>query len=84
MWDAARTRYVDYDEGDEEEYCSVCGGYLDWVDCWYCHGEGEFDLYEQDCFAYEPGEVERCEVCNGEGGYLECMNLPHKLPPTTP
>lgn len=64
------------DEGsDEYDCCDICGGPIEWVDCYACFGEGEFDLYEQNPLEYEPGEIERCDVCHGKGGYLECMHL---------
>jgi hypothetical protein len=65
-------------EQDEEEYCSVCGGPMEWVDCWKGCDDGEWDLYEANPNEYEPGEVQTCDGCEGQGGYLECISLPHE------
>jgi len=49
---------------------------LEWVTCWYCGGEGYFDEYDCDPVNVPRRGVEltECEVCGGEGGYLECPN----------
>lgn len=66
------------DDSDEDRYCTICGGLLEWVDCWQCGGDGEFDLYDEDPLNFSPGEeYENCDVCGGEGGYWDCANLPH-------
>lgn len=62
---------------DDEPFCAICGGNMDWVDCWSCGGEGEIDVYEEDPMWYDPGDTEKCEECNGDGGYWECISLPH-------
>lgn len=68
--------------GDEDDdgarFCPVCGGYMDWVSCWQCFGQGEFDLYDEDPIYYDEGDTEKCSECNGSGGYFECASLPHK------
>lgn len=47
--------------------CPECGGYLDWLPCWYCspgaEGEGVADF--------------GCGECLGAGGWWECTRLPH-------
>lgn len=58
--------------------CSHCGAELEYEDCWSCGGDGWIDLYEEDPISYSPGELEKCDVCEGEGGYLVCPFLPHK------
>lgn len=68
----------DDDSFDSDPYCSVCGGYMEWVDCWSCGGEGERDVYEEDPMWYDPGDTEKCTECNGAGGYWQCASLPHK------
>ena len=72
------TGYVFDDAPDQDRYCAICGGYMDWIDCWQCGGEGEFDMYEDDPMWYEPGDFEDCDVCRGAGGYWECASLPHE------
>lgn len=65
-------------QDDVDEFCPICGGYLEWVSCYSCFGAGEFDLYDEDPINFSPGEeYERCEVCDGEGGYWVCASLPH-------
>lgn len=54
------------------EVCSICGCDMQWVDCWECHGEGAFDYHEMSPIEYGPADIERCETCQGKGGYLEC------------
>lgn len=66
------------EDDDTDRYCTVCGGYMDWADCWQCGGDGEFDLYDEDPINFSPGEeYERCNECEGKGGYWECASLPH-------
>lgn len=70
------------DEGDDcDRYCAICGGYLDWVDCWNCGGKGGRDgddLMEEDPMWYCEDDWEDCDVCRSTGGYWECASLPHK------
>jgi hypothetical protein len=62
-----------------DEYCPVCGAYMERVDCWMCHGDGGFhDCGEDTCCCLDKEEItETCEECKGEGGYLVCSALPH-------
>ncbi len=63
---------------EDFETCQVCGFELEWVECWDCGGEGWIDEYEDDAINYSEGEeYRRCSNCSGEGGWLECPNLPH-------
>jgi hypothetical protein len=39
--------------------------------------EGQFDMHELNPNEYEPGELEDCQLCAGEGGYLQCIHIPH-------
>ena len=80
-WNEIRAIYEtvpDDEDDDEEEWCLICGGPMEWVNCYNCFGEGEFDLYDMNPNEYEPGDIDRCEICQGKGGYLECIHLPHK------
>jgi hypothetical protein len=56
----------------EAPCCEVCGSELEWIECWKCLGDAEFDLYEEDPLAYAPGQTEKCDECDGEGGWLGC------------
>ena len=60
----------DYDE--QRSYCPTCGNEMDWVDCWNGCDDGWFDEYEINPIEALPGELSRCDVCNGDGGYLVC------------
>ncbi len=54
--------------------CPKCGSDdTDWEQCWNCHGEGGFDMHDDDPINYGPGEeTEACLECGGHGGYLIC------------
>jgi DnaJ-class molecular chaperone len=62
------------DSSFREPVCIVCGADLAWVTCYECAGTGgfesDFDLDE---------EFEECETCGGQGGYLECPMIPHRI-----
>lgn len=58
---------------DFEDEVYEDGGWGEWVDCWQCGGDGEFDLYEEDPTAHVPGEVEPCEECHGRGGWYALL-----------
>ena len=69
-----------HDHGiDDEDYCPVCGSYMERVSCWNCGGEGGFhDCGEDCCCCLDKDEItEDCTECNGDGSYLECTALPH-------
>lgn len=58
-------------------YCEVCGAELEWEACDQCGGEGGRDgdeLMEEDPLWYRPDDYERCEHCDGRGGWLYCWN----------
>lgn len=63
------------DESDDG--CPVrcgCGG--EWVDCWSCGGECNFDAYEEDPLWYDPGDVIGCDICGQRGGFSVCLTSP--------
>ena len=62
--------------------CGFCGAELEWIDCWICGGDGVIDETEYD--PLEGDKFARCNECNGDGGYLECPDLPHITPDTVP
>ena len=60
-------------EPDEHEFCSMCGTQLEWVQCYECGGEGDFDANDEDPVNFAPGEeYETCQLCRGRGGWLDC------------
>lgn len=70
----------------EDIDCAICGADMEWVSCHYCHGEGFFDLADEDpLYCQVPPfvalETETCQECRGTGGYLECSELPHREAP---
>lgn len=58
---------LDYEFDDRE--CSKCGHSPTHSRvCSECHGNGGFDLYDEDPINFSPGEeFETCEVCCGSG-----------------
>jgi hypothetical protein len=60
--------------------CSKCGSDPDWVDCWKCGGQCEFDLYEEDPLYYRPGDTELCDECDGAGGWDICRHCESNTP----
>lgn len=61
-------------ELDAEPRCAVCGSDdVEWDRCWACHGDGEFDLHDEDPVNFcEDEEYEQCDECEGLGAYLIC------------
>lgn len=64
-----------YREEEFPDVCQICGSYLEWEDCWQCHGDGGFhDCGEDCCMCIDKEEITvDCEVCKGEGGYRICI-----------
>ena len=57
---------------DELPACESCGSDLEWVDCWNLCEDGWFDEYELVRWWGWDGELSRCDVCRGEGGWWVC------------
>lgn len=66
----------DADYMDDAPRCSICNCVLEWEDCGSCE-DGYVDLYEDDPLWYDPGDVELCNICGGNGGWLACPNAEH-------
>jgi hypothetical protein len=61
----------EYDLNDTP--CPSCGSsHTHSRDCWNCGGEGGFDAYDDDPFWYEPGDIETCDMCCGNGWLHWC------------
>lgn len=56
----------------EEKLCPLCGHAMVWVVCQSGCDNGYFSLYDRYPDSYEPGDVEKCDVCNGDGSYWDC------------
>ena len=68
---------------EADSYCSICGAYLEWTDCWQGCQDGYVDEYDEDPINCDPGDMRKCGECNCRGGYLGCPNLPHERDPKT-
>lgn len=63
-----------FDKAKESWICSVHGevSCTAWVPCWNGCEDGNFDAYEDDPINCDPGELEMCRECKGEGGWTVC------------
>lgn len=61
----------DYPNSAEPE-CEKCGLLMEWEGCWSCSGDGEHSLHEEDPLLYDEDDSERCDVCDGDGGWWWC------------
>jgi hypothetical protein len=53
--------------------CSIHGEVdAAWVPCWQGCDDGYFDAYEDDPINCDPGELEVCRECRGDGGWKVC------------
>lgn len=48
----------------------------EWVECWQCGGDGYYghDCGDDTCCCLDPEENERCDICNGKGGWRTCRS----------
>ena len=61
------------DEGDPGE-CPACNGMALWFDCDVPQCEDGFvSLYDEDPLWYDEDEIERCDRCEGRGGWWVCQ-----------
>lgn len=64
-----------FDKAKNTWVCSIHGDVGDntaWVPCWNGCYDGYFDAYEDDPINYDPGEMEMCIECCGNGGFTVC------------
>lgn len=54
--------------------CEKCGWEKSWRDCWNCGGEGlsDHDCGEDCCCCLHPELNVRCDICEGQGGFVVC------------
>lgn len=63
---------------EEREICDKHGREKEWADCWNCdtdagtYGFSSHDCGDDTCCCLFPEPNVRCDICNGEGGYLLC------------
>ena len=53
--------------------CGCCE--MIWYDCEHCGGTGfsHHDCGEDSCCCLYPEDNVRCDICEGEGGWWECI-----------
>ncbi len=51
--------------------CKCCE--TEWQDCYNCGGEGYLEGNEEDPLWYDPGDLIRCDICRGNGGWRQCV-----------
>ena len=52
----------------------VVHGEMSWLECWQCGGDGVYghDCGEDCCVCFDPEDNERCDICDGKGGWYRC------------
>lgn len=68
-------------EGQLECQCARCGSSVEFLKCYNCGGEGEFDDTDDENWPV----FRNCDACHGTGGDLHCLSTPawctaHPLP----
>lgn len=62
--------------GERERQGPACAlhGEKDWCECWQCGAAGVYghDCGEDCCVCLYPEDNERCDICNGAGGWWRC------------
>ena len=56
--------------------CARCGSSMTHIECESCGGEGVsgHDCGEDTCCCLDPEENMTCDICDGKGGWLECLS----------
>jgi hypothetical protein len=71
------TNQIDEQPEDYNEYCKICSGLIEHIECWNCGGNGyseDFHDCGEDCCCCidpEPGE---CPECHGRGYFKHCLD----------
>ena len=62
-------------EAEFGELCKRCGCCsVDWVDCYDCEdGYSHHDCGEDCCCCLHPEPNVVCDICDGKGGWYECI-----------
>ena len=59
-----------------DKQCPICGSIMEWVDCYNCEeGYSHHDCGEDCCCCAEPENNIPCDICRGEGGWMQCVNV---------
>jgi hypothetical protein len=74
----AKPVLADEDFADlEDEICPDCECCSTvWHECEHCGGDGGTDgdeLMMEDPFWYSPYDFRECDICEGKGGWVECL-----------
>lgn len=64
---------------NDQSLCRKCGEEKEWESCGLCGGDGWYEPFEDDPNFYEPDDILPCSQCDGEGGWMVCLN-PKCLP----
>lgn len=67
-------RHPPRDGRDWDCMCARCGSSVMRVRCDSCGGDGVVEVYEEDPLNSDPGDMDRCDTCDGEGGWLVCLS----------
>ena len=56
--------------------CARCGSSMTHIECESCGEEGVrgHDCGEDCCCCLDPEENMTCDICDGEGGWLQCLS----------
>jgi len=58
----------------QEAVCKKCGCDVMWIDCWNCEdGFSYHDCGEDSCCCIDPEPNVECDICDGKGGWYECL-----------
>jgi hypothetical protein len=69
-------RFSPRNDGSEEDcQCARCGSSAGFIDCYNCHdGYTSHDCGEDCCCCLEPEDNVPCDVCEGRGGWWNCLS----------
>jgi hypothetical protein len=69
-------RFAPINDGrDEDCQCARCGSSAGFIDCYNCHdGYTSHDCGEDCCCCLEPEDNVPCDVCEGRGGWWNCLS----------
>jgi hypothetical protein len=72
------TPYGPAEYEDDEATCPKCGESAEWIDCFDCGGEGDYDGFELDPLWYGTNGRATCNLCDGDGGWHFCRSCQSK------
>jgi len=58
---------------ESADTCKTCGYETEWRDCYNCEdGFSGHDCGDDTCCCLNPVDNERCDICDGKGGWRVC------------